>query len=97
MRLPSLDLPLRAAGAAPQTAQVEIDVLDPATGSNAPAWRWRAVWASPSWRPRGAKGRCPYCAMEQRFTLMGRFRLPKTVYCASCQRELYLDDVRGET
>jgi hypothetical protein len=45
---------------------------------------------------REARGRCPYCAMEQRFTLVGRFRLPKAVYCSSCQRELYLDDVRSE-
>jgi hypothetical protein len=29
MRSRSLDLPLRAAGAAPETAQVEIGVLDP--------------------------------------------------------------------
>lgn len=40
---------------------------------------------------RGARGRCPYCATEQRFTLGGRVRLPKTVYCGACHRELYLD------
>jgi hypothetical protein len=44
---------------------------------------------------RGAAGRCPYCGADQRFTLVGRFRLPKTVYCASCQRELYLDEVQS--
>jgi hypothetical protein len=43
---------------------------------------------------RGAAGCCPYCGIEQRFTLVGRFRLPKPVYCSSCQRELYLDDVQ---
>jgi hypothetical protein len=40
---------------------------------------------------RGAQGQCPFCGADQRFTLMGPFRLPKRVYCSSCQRELYLD------
>ena len=40
---------------------------------------------------RGARGRCPFCGVDQRFTLVGPFRLPKRVYCSSCHRELYLD------
>jgi hypothetical protein len=40
---------------------------------------------------RGGAGACPYCAAPQQFTLLGRFHLPKTVYCSACQRELYLD------
>ena len=44
---------------------------------------------------RGARGRCPFCGVEQRFTLVGAFRLPKRVYCSSCQRELYLDNVES--
>ncbi len=40
---------------------------------------------------RGARGRCPFCATEQSFTVMGRFRLPKKVYCAACQQELTLE------
>lgn len=40
---------------------------------------------------RGAHGRCPFCGVEQRFTLVGSFRLPKRVYCSSCHRELYLE------
>jgi hypothetical protein len=42
---------------------------------------------------RGGSGACPYCGTQQQLTLLGRFRLPKTVYCSSCQRELYLDNV----
>ena len=41
---------------------------------------------------RTAKGSCPSCATEQRFTVMGLFKLPKKLYCASCQRELTLED-----
>jgi hypothetical protein len=127
MRSRSLDLPLRAAGAAPETAQVEIGVLDPGdrlkrAGLALTAGVGVALVALPipivhlvlvpgglilglglalrrlgqGETFRGACGRCLYCAMEQRFTLVGRFRLPKTVYCSSCQRELYLDSVRGE-
>ena len=44
---------------------------------------------------RGARGRCPFCGVEQRFTLVGPFRLPKRVYCSSCHRELYLDNDEG--
>ena len=41
---------------------------------------------------RGGKGACPYCGAQQQFTLLGRFHLPKAVYCSSCQRELYLEE-----
>ena len=40
---------------------------------------------------RSGAGACPYCGTQQQFTLLGRFHLPKTVYCSACQRELYLD------
>ena len=41
---------------------------------------------------RSARGACPYCSTEQRFTVMGRFKLPKKIYCQSCQRLLLLGD-----
>ena len=40
---------------------------------------------------RTVQGRCPRCAAEQSFTVMGRFKLPKRLYCKSCQQELTLD------
>lgn len=40
---------------------------------------------------RGVSASCPYCGTEQRFTIMGRFRLPRTVHCESCHRQLVLD------
>ena len=40
---------------------------------------------------RAAHGRCPFCGTEQNFTVMGRFSLPKTLHCVSCQRELVLE------
>jgi hypothetical protein len=45
---------------------------------------------------RGAHGRCPFCAADQSFTVMGRFRLPKKLFCASCQRELVLEEPTSE-
>jgi hypothetical protein len=39
-----------------------------------------------------AHGRCPFCGTDQSFSVMGRFRLPKRLYCASCQRELMLEE-----
>jgi hypothetical protein len=39
---------------------------------------------------QGGAGACPYCGTQQQFTVLGSFRLPKTVYCSACQRELYL-------
>jgi hypothetical protein len=39
---------------------------------------------------RHAQGRCPFCRMEQSFTVMGRFRLPMKLHCGSCHRELVL-------
>ncbi|MEA2723952.1 MAG: hypothetical protein QOH59_1723 [Gemmatimonadales bacterium] len=40
---------------------------------------------------RTVRGRCPRCAAEQSFTVMGRFKLPKRLYCRSCQQELTLE------
>lgn len=40
---------------------------------------------------RGAEGRCPFCGTQQQFNVSGRFRLPKTVTCVSCRRELALE------
>jgi hypothetical protein len=38
-----------------------------------------------------AEGACPFCGTPQRLGLAGRvFRLPRRVYCSSCQRELDL-------
>jgi hypothetical protein len=41
---------------------------------------------------RSATGRCPFCGKEQSFSVMGRFRLPKKLYCSSCQRQLLLEE-----
>lgn len=41
---------------------------------------------------RAAYGRCPFCATNQSFTVMGRFQLPKTLHCTACQRELVLEE-----
>lgn len=40
---------------------------------------------------RSANGSCPYCGVEQAFTVMGRFRLPKKLHCEACQRQLMLE------
>ena len=40
---------------------------------------------------RSASGSCPYCGVEQQFTVLGRFRLPKKLYCQACQRQLVLE------
>jgi hypothetical protein len=40
---------------------------------------------------RSVRGRCPFCGAEQSFTVMGRFQLPKTVFCANCHRKLELE------
>ena len=38
-----------------------------------------------------AEGTCPFCGTHQRLGLAGRvFRLPRTLYCSNCQRELDL-------
>lgn len=122
MELRCLDLPLRADGAPPERARVEIGVLGagdrvkragvalaggvglalvalpipivhlllvPGALVGGIALAARRLGQGETFR--GARGRCPYCGTQQRFTLLGRFRLPKTVYCGSCQRELYLD------
>lgn len=41
---------------------------------------------------RRAVGRCPFCGTDQAFSIMGRFRLPKSAHCVSCGRELSLED-----
>jgi hypothetical protein len=41
---------------------------------------------------RTARGRCPFCGQEQSFTVMGRFRLPKKLFCSACQRQLLLEE-----
>jgi hypothetical protein len=45
---------------------------------------------------RSAGGRCPFCFTDQSFTVMGRFQLPKTLYCSSCQRQLRLEELTSE-
>jgi len=42
---------------------------------------------------RSVEGTCPLCAAGQTFSVMGRFRLPKTLHCAACHRELTLAEV----
>ena len=39
---------------------------------------------------RSASGPCPYCATEQSFTVLGRFTLPKRLYCEACHQQLVL-------
>jgi hypothetical protein len=41
---------------------------------------------------RTASGRCPFCGTEQSFQVMGRFSLPKKLYCRNCGRELELSE-----
>jgi hypothetical protein len=45
---------------------------------------------------RSVAGRCPFCGAEQRFTALGRFRVPKTLNCSSCQRQLVLEEPTSE-
>jgi hypothetical protein len=45
---------------------------------------------------RSVVGRCPFCGAEQRFTALGRFRVPKTLNCSSCQRQLVLEEPTSE-
>jgi hypothetical protein len=40
---------------------------------------------------RAVDGRCPFCGTEQSFSVLGRFRLPRQVDCASCHRRLTLE------
>jgi hypothetical protein len=40
---------------------------------------------------RGVSASCPICGKEQRFTVMGRFRLPRKLHCESCHHQLELD------
>jgi hypothetical protein len=45
---------------------------------------------------RSVLGRCPFCGAEQRFTALGRFRVPKTLNCSHCQRQLVLEEPTTE-
>jgi hypothetical protein len=45
---------------------------------------------------QSAGGRCPFCSTEQSFTVMGRFKLPKRLYCSSCRRQLMLEELTSE-
>jgi hypothetical protein len=40
---------------------------------------------------RSVEGRCPFCGTDQSFAILGRFRLPRQVDCASCRRRLMLE------
>lgn len=40
---------------------------------------------------RTVDGRCPFCGTEQSFSVLGRFRLPRRLDCASCGRRLSLE------
>ena len=40
---------------------------------------------------RSASGPCPYCGTEQKFMVMGTFRLPKQLHCKACHRQLMLE------
>jgi hypothetical protein len=40
---------------------------------------------------RAVNGRCPFCGTDQTFSILGRFRLPREVDCASCHRRLTLE------
>jgi hypothetical protein len=46
---------------------------------------------------RTASGRCPFCGTDQSFQVMGRFSLPKKLYCGNCGRELELDNGQERT
>ena len=122
MQTRSLELPLRAPGAASRTARVEIGVLEPIDRVKRAAAAFGLGLAAAALAVlipivhfvlvpsalllglilgirrlgqgqtfRGGTGCCPYCGTRQQLTLLGRFRLPKRVYCSACQRELYLD------
>lgn len=40
---------------------------------------------------RGVNASCPFCGKEQRFTVMGRFKLPRTLHCEACHHQLVLE------
>jgi hypothetical protein len=122
MEVRSLELPLRAFGAQPTAARVELDVLTPSDrlkraatilgislvaatialaiplvhfvfvpGALVAGVVLSIVRLRQGEIFRSASGRCPYCATEQKFTVMGQFRLPKTLHCLACHRELVLE------
>lgn len=78
MEVRSLELPLRAFGAE-TTAVLVLGMI------------FSLVKLSQHEIFRTVRGRCPFCATEQQFTVMGRFKLPKRLYCKSCQQELTLE------
>ncbi len=41
---------------------------------------------------RAASGRCPHCGSDQRFPILGGFRLPKRLDCPACHHDLSLGD-----
>jgi hypothetical protein len=45
---------------------------------------------------RSVVGRCPFCGTEQRFTALGRFRIPKALTCSSCRRQVVLEEPTSE-
>ena len=40
---------------------------------------------------RDVSASCPFCGKEQRFTVMGRFKLPRNLHCESCHHGLVLE------
>ena len=40
---------------------------------------------------QAAQGVCPFCATQQSFSVMGKFKLPKRIDCGTCRRELMLE------
>jgi len=40
---------------------------------------------------RSVEGSCPFCGTKQRFTALGKVRIPKALNCSSCQRQLVLE------
>ena len=122
MEIRSLELALRAFGAQPGHARVELGALSPADRLKRAAATLGiglavAIVAIPiplvhlvlvpgglvlgvifallrfNQREvfRRVEGSCPVCHTRQAFTVVGRFRLPKKLFCKSCQRELSLE------
>ncbi len=45
---------------------------------------------------KSAHGNCPFCGTEQDFPLYGRFKLPKSVACNHCHRDLIVERPEGD-
>jgi hypothetical protein len=41
---------------------------------------------------RRVEGRCPFCGTQQTFSIMGPFRLPRSVHCGHCHRALAIEE-----